>query len=157
MGLAKACLAGWVGSSPEDRSTGDGARLASQGLALVLDLEVADSTRSTSPKPGGPRVDRSNVAGEPTLRHRADPWGTAQARNHVDLIAQERWPALSSLSPRAVPSITAYRSIADRTATTSSYRDRHPLEFNFLRGDAPSPLSDQSGLVRQTGTEASWP
>jgi putative transposase len=74
MGLAQACLAGWVGSSPEDRSTGDGGRLASQGLALVLDLEVADSTRSTSPKPGGPRVDRSNVAGEQTVGHRADPW-----------------------------------------------------------------------------------
>src|SRR5450759_2109312 len=81
IGLAQACLAGWVGSSPGDRSTGDGGRLASQGLALVLDLEVADSTRSTSPKPGGPRVDRSNVAGEPTVGHRADPWGTTEARN----------------------------------------------------------------------------
>ena len=67
MGLAQACLADWVGLSREDRSTGDGGRLASQGMALVLDLEIAESTRSTSPKPGGPRVDRSNVAGEPTV------------------------------------------------------------------------------------------
>src|SRR5712691_3563875 len=68
-------------SSTEDRATGDGDRLASQGLAPVLDLEVVYSTRPTSPNPRGPGIDRSNVAGEPAVGQRANPGRAAQARN----------------------------------------------------------------------------
>jgi hypothetical protein len=42
-------LARGMDSSTEDRATGDGDRLASQRLASVQDLEVAYSTRPTSP------------------------------------------------------------------------------------------------------------
>src|SRR5665213_492013 len=44
-----------------------------QGLALVLDLEVAHSTWPTSPKPGGPGIDR-RMSRENRL------WGTERIR-----------------------------------------------------------------------------
>jgi transposase InsO family protein len=71
--MAPAGLARWLGGSSEDRATGNRDRLASQGLAPVLDVEVAHPTRPAAAEPRGPGLDRSNVAGESAVGHRADP------------------------------------------------------------------------------------
>jgi hypothetical protein len=79
--MAPAGMARWLGGSPADRATGNRDWLASQGLAPVLDVEIADPTRPAPAKPRGQGIDRSNVAGECAVGHRADPGRAAQARN----------------------------------------------------------------------------
>ena len=59
---AALALAGGMEKSAEDRATGDSDRLASQGLAPVLELEVAQSAGPATPEPGSPGADCSNVA-----------------------------------------------------------------------------------------------
>jgi hypothetical protein len=69
-------LAGGMDSSTEDRATGDGDRLASKGLAPVLELEVAQSAGPVTPEPRSPGTDCSNVTGEPA-------WGTERIRGEL--------------------------------------------------------------------------
>ena len=73
MGLAAVALAGWMESSPEGRATGDGDRLASQGLAPVLELEVGRSAGPATAEPRSPATDCSNVERQPSVGHRAHP------------------------------------------------------------------------------------
>src|SRR6266568_2487226 len=61
-GSGASALAGGMEKSAEDRATGDSDRLASQGLAPVLELEVAQSAGPATPEPGSPGADCSNVA-----------------------------------------------------------------------------------------------
>src|SRR6266581_6235740 len=62
LGLDALALAGGLDTSHEDRATGDGDRLASQGLAPVLDLEVAQSAGPAPAEPRSAGADCSNVA-----------------------------------------------------------------------------------------------
>jgi hypothetical protein len=62
-----------VDSPTEDRATGDGDRLASQGLAPVLELEVAQSARPATLEHRSQGTDCSNVAGKSSVGHRAHP------------------------------------------------------------------------------------
>ena len=54
-------------SQTEDRATGDGDRLASQGLAPVLELEVAQSAGPAALEHRSQETDCSNVAGKPSV------------------------------------------------------------------------------------------
>ncbi len=75
MGLDALALAGGLDASPEDRATRNGDRLASQGLAPVLDLEVAHAAWPAAPEPRSPGTDRSNVAGKSSVGHRERSYG----------------------------------------------------------------------------------
>jgi hypothetical protein len=53
--------------APSDRAAGDRTALTSEGLAPVLDLEVAEHVRSAAPDQGGEGSHQTNLAPESTL------------------------------------------------------------------------------------------
>jgi transposase InsO family protein len=76
MGLDALALAGGLDASPENRATGDGHRLASPGLAPVLDLEVAQSA--------GPAMLDIEVRELIARMSRDNPlWGTERIRGEL--------------------------------------------------------------------------
>jgi hypothetical protein len=81
VGLASSRLAERLAAKPPLRPTADGDRLAPQGLAALLVVEIRGSGRPAASQRRRPRAHRTYVSGQPPLGYRAHPWRTPQARN----------------------------------------------------------------------------
>ncbi len=78
LGLASPPLAWGLATAPSDGATRDGLAVAPEGLAALLDVEVADQVRSAPPQQG---AHRTNLAGKPPLGDRTHPGRVAQTRD----------------------------------------------------------------------------